>query len=213
MYVGYIHLLLWAFDSSYVFFFSASFFFALIASTWHHMRISKHALSLPGFATRKIEPNHQAYPCLTPAKEKRQQFNYKSFGDMLPAQLSLNWLKFYHKFRVIADVLAVLAPRSSMQLYRGMACGWFFLIFCSPRMAKSSMPFRGSASVKRKQYCRTNDTLSKVLLHHTKTMSPAIKTEQSNTFLILILYFSQPFSAFKTPNSTCSNTLGIILPQ
>ena len=28
----------WAFDSLYVFFFSASFFFALIASTWHHMR-------------------------------------------------------------------------------------------------------------------------------------------------------------------------------
>ena len=32
------HLLLRAFDSSYVFFFSASFFFALIASTWHRLQ-------------------------------------------------------------------------------------------------------------------------------------------------------------------------------
>ena len=70
---------------------------------------------------------------------------------MLPAQLSLNWWNLYHKFRVIVDVLAVLAgaPQSSMQPYTGgMACGWFLLIFCSPRLAKSSLPFQGSASVK-----------------------------------------------------------------
>ena len=32
--------------------------------------------------------------------------------------------------------------------YRRMASGWFLLIFCSPRLAKSSLPFQGSASVK-----------------------------------------------------------------
>ena len=54
-----------------------------------------------------------------PRKEKTQQFDYKIFGDMLPAQLGLNWWISYHKFRVIVDVLAVLAgaPLSSMQLY------------------------------------------------------------------------------------------------
>ena len=46
---------LWAFNFSCAFFSSVGFFFALIISTWHHMRTFKHALkllvklSLPGF--------------------------------------------------------------------------------------------------------------------------------------------------------------------
>ena len=123
--VCWMHLLLWAFDSSYVFFFSASFFFALIASTWHHLRTFKHALTclsfwaFPALQQNKYRTKPPGLSISHPCKRKRQQFDYKSFGDMLPEQLSFNWWNFYHKCQVIADVLAVLAsaPRSSMPLY------------------------------------------------------------------------------------------------
>ena len=70
-------------------------------------------LSLHRNRTRNVELNQQACPFLTPAKKN---------GSNLITRVLVTcnyWLNLYHKFRVIADVLAVLAcaPRSSMQLH------------------------------------------------------------------------------------------------
>ena len=71
---------------------------------------------------------------------------------MLPALLSLNWWNFYQKVPTDCWSLGSLVWCPSIHdaaiHYRRMACGWFLLIFCSPRLAKSSLPFQGSASVK-----------------------------------------------------------------
>ena len=56
-------------------------------------------LSLHRNRTRKVVSRTKP-PGLSishPRKRKRQQFYYKSFGDMLPAQLSLNWWNVYQK--------------------------------------------------------------------------------------------------------------------
>ena len=86
-----------------------------------------------------------------------------------------------------------------MQLYTtgGMACGWFFLIFCSPRLAKSSLPFRGSAYVKGKQHDKQHAVEGTPISYFTKTMSPAIKTRtkqhfpDSETLLFLTIHCIQ----------------------
>ena len=104
--VCWTHLLLWAFDSSYVFFFSASFFFALIASTWHrrpeHFKLAEKCLSIWAFQDSDID----------------------NLITRVLATCSLHcwvWIDriSIRKFRLIVDVLAILAgaPRSSMQLY------------------------------------------------------------------------------------------------
>ena len=82
-----------------------------------------------------------------------------------------------------------------------MACTWFFLIFCSPRLAKSSLPFRGSASVK------GNSNILK------RPVLPS-RIERRNTFLILKFYLSYLSLHSKSPTllaEPCSRR--IILPE
>ena len=78
-----------------------------------------------------------------------------------------------------------------------MACTWFFLIFCPPRLAKSSLPFRGSASVKGIQK------------HPKRPVLPS-RLERSNTFLILKFYFSYWSLHSKHPTLLAGTPLSII---
>ena len=75
-----------------------------------------------------------------------------------------------------------------------MACTWFFLIFCSPRLAKTSLPFRGSASVEGNQ--------------------KHLKTTSLDTFLILKFQLSYLSLHSKSPTllaEPCSRR--VILPK
>ena len=118
-----------------------------------------------------------------PRKRKRQQFYYKSFGSMLPAQLSC-WC--------LGNLVWCPSILDAAIHYRGMACGWFLLIFCSPRLAKSSLPFRGSAYVKGKQHDKRH-AVEGTPTSYCTLLKPWVlpsRLEQSNTFLILKLYCS-----------------------
>ena len=82
-----------------------------------------------GTEQNKVEPNHQICPFLTPPK-KWQRMNYeKHFRPHAPCTTKLGiWWICIRKFRVIVDVLAVLAgaPRSSMQLREEWPAGGSF---------------------------------------------------------------------------------------
>ena len=98
-------------------------------------------------------------------------FYFISFDSDFQSLEGSNWQTFQSMFECSGSLGRCPSILAAAIYYRGMACGWFFLIFCSPALAKSSLPFQGSASVKGTE------------IKLPKTTSPAIKKRMKQHFL------------------------------
>ena len=184
---------LWAFNSSYAFFSSVSFFFALIISTWHHMRTFKHApkcfQALERFGTlnrtklsRTKPPNSPNLSISHPPPEKKTQ-------EKLSATCSLhNWLlslNFYEKFPSDCWCFGSLGPHDPGCSYEGMANGLHLVLF---NLLLTTFG---------QEFCALPE------LSFRRRESKTSSNDQSCHFPDSIIPIVLPVIAFKKPNTTC----------
>ena len=207
--VWWTHLLMWAFDSSYVFFFSASFFFALIASTWHCLQEHSNLFQSVCQIEPTSEPNEKSRTRLvhfSPTQKKKATIWLQEFWRHAACTAEFELMEFLSEssdwlLKSWQPCLVPLDPRCSYTLQgNGLRLVPSNLLLSTFGHEFSALPGLG---------LRQRYTLN---ISERKKNCLAIKN-RSNTFLILKFNFSVN-AIQKAPRyllEPCSSK--IILPQ